>query len=191
MYRLSSIVATLTALTALGTSQSTLAQATCADIVFTDEVLEAFPEAPSACLDIVERDGRTFAHFRLEVVRVRGREVRVRFELPDQSQTDAYAFEPDAGTQFQIEGQTYRYFELDSGQELNVYVPSDRWEFDFPDQPDFLLSQISIATPFRPAPDETTAVLPTTATPLPLVGALGILFMGLGLGFTALRRRLS
>ena len=56
MYRLSSIVATLTALTALGASQSTLAQTTCADIVFIDQVLEAFPEAPSACLDIVERD---------------------------------------------------------------------------------------------------------------------------------------
>jgi len=191
MSRLSSIVATLTALTALGASQSTLAQTTCADIVFIDQVLEAFPEAPSACLDIVERDGRTFAHFRLEVVRVRGREVRARFELPDQSQTDAYAFEPDASTQFRIGGQTYRYYELDPGQELNVYVPSDRWEFDFPNQPDFLLAQISIATPFRPAPDETTAILPRTATPLPLVAALGTLFMGLGLGFTVLRRRLS
>lgn len=75
--------ADLTALLALSTSQSTLAQQTCADVIFIDEIIKAFPEAQEACLEIVQREGRTYARFTAEIVRVRGREVRTRFELPD------------------------------------------------------------------------------------------------------------
>lgn len=70
-------------------------------------------------------------------------------------------------------------------------MPSDRWELDIPDQPNFLLAQIMVVTPYRPAADETVAALPRTASPLPLIALLGIAFTGMGAGLVLIRRRLS
>ena len=72
---------------------------------------------------------------------------------------------------------------LARGQELNVYLPGDRWAIiheddDGPDEADAV--EVVAA-----------AVLPETASPLPLLALLGLGLAGLGAAFGAVRRRLA
>ena len=173
-------------------SQSALAQGACGDIRFTGPVLSQFPEAPAACLGVVTREGRQFARFRGEIVSVSGQQVRARFELPGGGYSQTFAFTPDSNASVTIRGQRYRFRDLSRGQELDIYLPPDRWEFNVPEEPDFAQS----ATVVTAAPAVSTAgavaaapTLPRTATPLPFLGLMGGLLMALGLGLTAIRRR--
>src|SRR5690606_6162071 len=57
----------------------------CGAVAFSDEVLEQFPKAPEACLDVISRDGQEYAVFNARLTQVRGNTMRVRFHHPDGS----------------------------------------------------------------------------------------------------------
>lgn len=137
-------------LVALSWSQASIAQGDCGDIVFIEQVSSRFPEAKDACRDIVERDGEQYAHFQARIVRVRGSEVQAEFRLPDGTYGPPVAFTPPRSARVRIEGRSYRYGELSSGQNLDVYLPPDRWEIALHEDPD---------ADFRSAESVTTVAL--------------------------------
>jgi len=184
------LLASLTLLGGLATTPSALAQGGCSDITFNQQVLSNFPSAPDACKEVVTKDGRQFAHFQGEIVGVRRGEVRARFRKPDGQFTDTYAFTPPASARVNINGRNMRFSELSRGQELNVYLPPDRFEFDVPETEtlaDAAPAQVIHIVAITRAP----AALPTTGSSVPLVGALSLTLLALGTGLTLIRRRLS
>ena len=165
---------------------------TCGDLEFHQRVLDALPEANSACLSVTEQDGRLYAEFEAEIVRVLGREVRAKFKRADGSFTETHGFRPASDARVKIAGRSYRYSQLIRGQQLNVYVPSDRFEIAIADDDDHMTAQIEIIEVVvvylvEPAMD----ALPATAGPLPLIGLLGGLLTALGAGMVLIRRKLS
>jgi hypothetical protein len=177
----------------VGGSQSALAQAgACGAITFGPAVLSQFPEAPAACLGVETRDGQQFAHFRGEIRDIRGSQVRARFELPGGGYSKTYSFNPSREARVTIRGQRLRYSELQPGQELSIYLPADRWEFNVPETETLAAAQT--VERLTPAVDTSGAVaaaptLPRTAAPLPLLGLLGGLLTALGVGLSVVRRR--
>src|SRR5262245_45867987 len=57
--------------------------AACRSMRFSEEVLARFPRAPEACLDVITRDGQSYAVFKAQLERVSGNTLRLRFKQPD------------------------------------------------------------------------------------------------------------
>ena len=182
------------ALLALVWSGASLAQS-CSDLVFTGEVAQKYPNAKNACLDVVQRDGKSFAHFKARIVNSRAGMVQAEFKQPDGTYTRPIEFTPPSNQRLRIAGQSLRWNELQRGQELDVYLPPDRWEIAVPDDAPTLAAQ---QTPVQTVPlhDPSPAFaaapsLPRTASPVPAFGLLGVLLTGFGLVTLVVRRRFA
>jgi len=189
------IVGAAGVLLALSWSQSTLAQQpTCNDITFTGPVAQEFPDARRACLDVVEREGRNFAHFQARVRNVRGGTVEAEFRMPDGTYSRPITVTPDPSSRVRIGGRNYRWSDLSRGQELDVWLPPDRWEIVVPEDPEQQFAAapaIAVFVISEPATTVAANTLPRTASQVPLVGALGALLAALGFGVAGIRRRFS
>ena len=78
---------------------------------------------------------------------------------------------------------------LSRGQELDVYLPPDRWEIVIPQDPTqtFAAAPAVTTIPLQ----EPTPQLPRTGSPLPLLALLGGLIAAFGAGARGLRRKLE
>jgi hypothetical protein len=187
-----SIVGMAGTMLALLWTQSSLAQVSCRDITFTGPVARAFPDARDACLGVENREGRPFAHFQARITNVRGNTVGAEFKLPDGTYGRQISFTPDSDSRVRIEGRSYRWSELSRGQELDVWLPPDRWEVVVPSDPTQSFAAAPTVTAFaisEPSPALAANTLPRTASVLPLVGALGGLLTVLGFAVAGIRRR--
>jgi hypothetical protein len=188
----SSIVGMAGTMLALLWTQSTLAQQSCRDITFTGPVAREFPNARDACLGVETREGRPFAHFQARITNVRGNTVGAEFKLPDGTYGRPISFTPDPGSRVRIAGRSYRWNELSRGQELDVWLPPDRWEVVVPADPEQSFAAAPTVAAFaisEPAPALAANTLPRTASVLPLVGVLGGLLTALGFAVAGIRRR--
>jgi len=184
------LLASLALVGGLAAGQSALAQGKCGAVTFTGAIISQFPEAGNACLEIVTREGKQYAHFKGEIVSVSGSQVRARFELPNGGYSKTYAFTPNPDARANIKGTRYRFRDLTKGQELDIYLPPDRWEFVVPETetlaaaPTLEVVQVTTVTTAAPA------ALPKTASPVPLLGLLSGMLALLGFGLLLARRGL-
>lgn len=188
-----SIIGAAGVLLALSWAPSTFAQQTdCRNITFTGEIAREFPNARDACLGVVTRNGEQFAHFQARVTNVRGNTVEAEFKLPDGRYGRPISVTPDPEARVRIAGRNYRYRDLSRGQELDVYLPPDRWAIVVPSDPEVefvaaaTVTTIAIA---QPAPTVAANALPRTGSWVPLAGALGGLLTMLGFAVAVVRRR--
>ncbi len=171
----------------LAASHESAGGLTCADVEFKSMITDALPNANDACLSVVEIDGRPFAEFKAEIVRNRGATTRARFQRADGSWTDVYEFTPDKSRTIRIGGRSYRLRDMQRGQQLNIYLPPDRFEVAVADDDDLAtvpLTLVTVTAVRMPA----AAELPTTAGLVPLIGMLGGLSVALGGSLAAIRR---
>jgi hypothetical protein len=161
-------------------SRAVIAQGSCGDIVFSRDITSRFPRVRDACLEIVERKGQPYAHFKARITRVSGDTVGAEFKQPDGSYSRAVQFQPEPNARVRIAGQTYRYRDLSPGQELDVYVPPDRWAFAvYEPEVDFVVAEVVELVALDEPQPALAANLPHTASSLPLVGLAGLLLAGL------------
>jgi hypothetical protein len=174
-------------------TQSSLAQLSCDDLTFTGPVARQFPDARDACLGVETREGRPYAHFNARIRNVRSNMVEAEFKLPDGTYGRPITFTPDPDARVRIAGRDYRYRDLSRGQELDVWLPPDRWEIVVPADPEQSFAAAPTVAVFaisEPSPALAANTLPRTASVLPLAGALGGLLTVLGFVVARLRRRL-
>jgi hypothetical protein len=172
----------------LGATASAQTDLTCADIQFSAEVTSRYPDAPKACVDVVEVDGERYAKMNVELVRTRANNATFRFVHPDGTYGPTHRAELDPDWRAEINGRTYRISQLQRGQELSIYLPSDRWEAD-------VRTTMEVFVVYRRYAlyvDDDTAMasLPSTASPLMTIGAMGGAFL-LTAFFMRVRRRRS
>ena len=155
---------------------------TCADLNWSAEVLAANPDIAAMCQTVYEKDGRLFAKTSIEVVRVRGNTMTFRPLHIDGTKGDSRSVTLDSSWRAKIAGREYRASDLMRGQNLNVYLPEDRFALAIEDEElddaDFMVI-------------EDATEMPTTASPLFLVGLAGGAFLALGGLLSSIRRRLA
>ena len=151
---------------------------TCADLNWSAEVLAANPDVAAMCQTVYEKDGKLFAKTSIEVVRVRGNTMTFRPLHIDGTKGDSRSVTLDSSWRAKIAGREYRASDLMRGQNLNVYLPEDRFALAIEDSDDFMVI-------------EEATEMPTTASPLFLVGLAGGAFLALGGMLSGIRRRLS
>lgn len=169
----------------------------CAAVQFSDEVLERFPRAREACLDVISRDGQEYAVFNARLTRVTGNNMRVRFRHPDGSLGPSTSITPPRDFRVLINGEPTRVSDLAPDQDLKAYVQVAR--------PMMALepadtSQRMLIVPLaveqgaeEPSADRTRLAeasgdpeMPATAGPAPVFASFGLLFACAALGFRAL-----
>lgn len=155
----------------------------CADLNWSAEVLAQNPDIAAMCQTVYEKDGKLFAKTSIEVVRVRGNTMTFRPKHVDGTLGDSRTVTLDSSWRANIAGREYRASDLMRGQNLNVYLPEDRFALAVEDDDgldDADLMDIGAATE-----------MPTTASPLFLVGLAGGAFLALGGLLSGIRRRLA
>jgi hypothetical protein len=98
----------------------------CAAVKFSDDVLERFPRAQEACLDVISRDGQDYAVFNARLTEVRGNAMRVRFKLPDGSMGPVQTIRPPRDFRVLVNGEPTRIADLAPNQDLKAYVEVSR-----------------------------------------------------------------
>ncbi|MDH3989229.1 MAG: hypothetical protein OEV34_08885 [Gammaproteobacteria bacterium] len=156
---------------AIGTTASAQADLTCADIEFSYEITSRYPDAQKGCLDVVEVDGERFAKMSVEVLRTGTNRATFRFKHADGSYGPTHRTELDPSWRANIGGRDYRIRDLQRGQELNLYLPGDRWEAHI----DAPMAVFVTYYGYSLYEDDggAGAALPSTASPLSTFGALG------------------
>jgi hypothetical protein len=100
---------------------------TCADLQWSDEVLAANPDVALACRGVFEKDGVLFAKATIEVVKVQGDTMKFRTVRTDGTKGATRSVELDSHWRVKLDGREYRARDLSSGQQLNIYLPQDRF----------------------------------------------------------------
>lgn len=153
----------------------------CEDIEWSSAVTDQYPSIADACNAVMEKNGQMFARVSVELQRVRGN--NLTFKVLNRDGTSGGSYTQNVGNSWraQISGRSYRARDLSRGQRLNVYLPPDRWAIIHEDEdgPDMEDAMELAAAP----------MLPSTASNLPLVGAIGAGFLMLGAAFTLMRSR--
>lgn len=156
----------------------------CADLNWSAQALSMNPDIARICTGVYEKDGRLFAKGTIEVLRVRGNRMTFRPLYADGGKGESRSVQLDPSWRAEIGGRKYRASELSRGQELNVYLPEDRFalavaDADGPDEMELV------------AIEEEVVEMPTTASPLFLIGLAGSGLLALGGILGRVRRRLS
>jgi hypothetical protein len=113
---------------AMAVSGAAFAQntAACQRVRFSDEVLNRFPRAPQACLDVINRDGQDYAVFKAQLDQVTGNTLRLRFKQPDGTYAAATNIKTDPERRVLIDGKPVRVTDLAPDQEITAYVRVDK-----------------------------------------------------------------
>ena len=167
------------------------ADLTCADIEFSYEITSRYPDAGNGCLDVVEVNGERFAKMTVELLRTGPNNAVFRFKHPDGSFGPTQRANLDSDWRAEIGGREYRISQLQRGQELNVYLPSDRWEAHI--EP---VTAVFVTYYGYPLVDDdgsagSGAMLPATASSMPTLALFGgaVLFTAFLMGVYRRRSR--
>ena len=101
---------------------------TCDDIEFNSHATDEFPSVAQSCHSVVERDdGKLYVRLVADVVRIRpDGSMTLDFKTGDGS-SFRQDFNPASGFHAIISGKRSPTQDLVRGQEIRVYLPSDRW----------------------------------------------------------------
>lgn len=153
----------------------------CSDITFTPEAFAAYQEADAACLEMVDRDGGTFAKMVVRIVAQTSSGTHVRFRLADGELGPSHKSQLPRGFMTRVNDEAVALKDIAVRQDVNVYVGEDFWTVN-------PVEVVEAAAPPPPPPPPPPApepepepeVLPTTASSLPLLALFGSLFLLLG-----------
>jgi hypothetical protein len=98
----------------------------CPEVKFSQAVLEKFPRAQEACLDVIEKGGQQYAVFKADLTGVQENTVRVRVKLPDGSYSDPKSIKTSPKLRVLVDGKPYTVSELAPNQELTTYIRVDQ-----------------------------------------------------------------
>ena len=173
----------LIALAGMGLSANVSAQdLTCGDITFSPEAFAAYEFVDQACLEMVDRDGTTYAKMTGQVVAQTASGTHMRYTHADGSLGPSHQAN-NPGFETMIEGEPVMVKDLSVRQSVNVYISDEFWA-----PPPVEVAEAAPPPPPppppppapEPEPEPEPEVLPTTAGPLPWLALFGSLFLLLG-----------
>ena len=176
----------LIALASLGISANVSAQEiTCSDLTFTPEAFEAYEFVDQACLDVVERDGGTYAKMTASIVAQTPNGTRIRYRHSDGKLGPNHLSKAPIDFETMISGRAVKLNNLAVRQEMNVYLGPQYWSLPVVVTENAAPVVVAAAPPPpppapEPEPEPEPEVLPTTAGPLPWLVLFGSMFLLLG-----------
>jgi len=176
----------LIALAGMGISANASAtDLTCSDITFTPEAYAAYEFVDKACLEMVDRDGGTFAKLTAKVVAQTGSGTHLRFRHADGDLGPSHKSNMPENFVVHLQDASVKVKDLAVRQDINIYIGSDFWVSTLLLEEE-LIEEAIVEEIIEEAiieeiiEEELAAELPTTAGPLPWLALFGSLFLLLG-----------
>jgi hypothetical protein len=100
---------------------------TCDDLNWSAQVIAANPTIRQSCIGVYVRNDTYYARSRIELVRINGNFLSFRPLLVDGGKGETRRVRVPAGWVARIDGRDYTPGDLSPGQQLDVYIPEDRF----------------------------------------------------------------
>lgn len=164
----------------------------CQGVQWEPDALAMYPNLPTACQAVEQRDGKTFVKFQGTVLKniERGKEVQVRIKGGD-----TLTFNPPSDMTVYINDRKTPVSKLSRGDELNFYVPEDRFAAQFAQDttpaPQYVVLPIVYreVVEYDERPAQTAQALPATAHNRGAMVLLGAGMIAFAIVLTACRAR--
>ena len=156
----------------------------CSDFKPTPEAAARFADLKGACEEIVDIDGKTFAKVSAIVRRATANSLTLNIPQTDHT----FTLKPDPDRRVQIGNQRVRPRELQRGQEIRIYIPTDTFAEPSVTQVAIVEEEEVVPETIETVAAEPEAALPTTASNLPTIALVGVALLMLGGVFRRLTR---
>ena len=156
----------------------------CADVTFTPEAYAAYEFIDKACLEMVDRDGGSYAKLTAKVVAQTGSGTHLRYRHADGDLGPSHKSNAPSNFVTRLQGNEVKFKDLGVRQDINIYVGNEYWSLPVVEVAAAAVVAAAPPPPPPPAPEPEPEpepeVLPTTASSLPLLALFGSLFLLLG-----------
>jgi hypothetical protein len=98
----------------------------CTEVKYSAEFLARYPDAPAACLEAVDKDGKRYAKFNARVYLNSAERTTVELLNTRGDRLSTFSFKPAEGAGVSIDGKKVLFKDLKAGQEISFWVSADR-----------------------------------------------------------------
>ncbi len=103
-----------------------LTKVECSALHFSDEFLKKYPDAPAACIEAREYNGKRYAKFNAKVYLNSADRTTVTLQDPAGKDLSTFSFRPAPGAAVKINGKPTKFTDLKTGETISFWVSEDR-----------------------------------------------------------------
>ena len=125
------VAAALATPLAIGTALANEAAASdakiaCSEVKYSAEFLKKYPDAPAACIEAVEKEGKRYAKFQARVYLNSADRTTVELLNTRGDRLSTFSFKPGPDAAVDIDGKKTKFTDLKKGEKISFYVSEDR-----------------------------------------------------------------
>ena len=105
---------------------SKLAKIECSELHFSDEFLKKYPEAPAACVEAREYQGKRYAKFKAKVYLNSADRTTVTLQSKEGKDLTTFSFRPGPNATMRLNGKPTKVTEFRPGETISFWVSEDR-----------------------------------------------------------------
>ncbi len=98
----------------------------CTEVKYSSEFLAKYPDAPAACMEAVEKDGKRYAKFNARVYLNSADRTTVELLNVKGDRLSTFSFKPAPDAGVMIDGKKTKFTELKKGENISFWVSGDR-----------------------------------------------------------------
>jgi hypothetical protein len=102
------------------------AKIACSDVKYSSEFLKKYPDAPAACIEAVEKEGKRYAKFQARVYLNSADRTTVELLNTRGDPLSTFSFKPGPDAAVDIDGKKTKFTDLKKGEKISFYVSEDR-----------------------------------------------------------------
>lgn len=98
----------------------------CTEVKYSAEFLDKYPQAPAACLEAVEKEGKRYAKFNAKVFLNSADRTTVQLLNVKGDPLTTFSFKPGPDAGVNIDGKKTKFTDLKVGEQISFWVSEDR-----------------------------------------------------------------
>ena len=98
----------------------------CTEMKYSSEFLSKYPDAPAACIEAVEKEGKRYAKFKAKVYLNSADRTTVQLLNTQGDPLTTFSIKPGPDASVHIDGKKTKFTELNKGETISFYVSEDR-----------------------------------------------------------------
>lgn len=98
----------------------------CTEMKYSSEFLSKYPDAPAACVEAVEKEGKRYAKFKAKVYLNSADRTTVQLLNTQGDPLTTFSIKPGPDAAVDIDGKKTKFKDLKTGEKISFYVSEDR-----------------------------------------------------------------
>ncbi len=98
----------------------------CSEVKYGAEFLKKYPDAPAACIEAIEKDGKRYAKFTARVYLNSKDRTTVELLNTRGDRLSTFSFKPSAEGGVHVDNKLVKFHDLKPGEKISFYVSEDR-----------------------------------------------------------------